>query len=383
MPKGLPTLEDLHAGRVAGFSLDTCIIQSAGFKFDEAALGTLRSKLPEFMRLYISEVVRREVVGHFMDDIARNHGAFISALSGFGRKLKLSFAEVVAKYETLNVLVAAEAEFLGRVEQYVDLFDGEILSFDDVDLGQKMLELYFLKQPPFGEGKNKSEFPDAAALIAFEAEAERLDKQIILVSDDRAWADFSVRSKLLYCVPSLEVLTELFVGYIPPPERFEKIIHAALEDPASELRLFVAHEVATMIQNWDWDISLITGISGRVDGGISDAALDGSVSIEAEGLKVWNSDADNSYFAVEVRITASARFFGEATLYVRDPVDRDEVSLVSKEINLTADVEGTAYLTFQAAADNDDPMGWSPTVSVDDLVADLPDEYEINPWDYD
>jgi len=64
MPKGLPTAAQLWQGEVSCFSIDTDLIQAAGYNFDEGALHQLPKQLPASMRLQLTEVVVEEIVRH-------------------------------------------------------------------------------------------------------------------------------------------------------------------------------------------------------------------------------------------------------------------------------------------------------------------------------
>ncbi|WP_225422567.1 PIN domain-containing protein [Pseudomonas huaxiensis] len=79
MPKGNPTAEQLWQGEVSFFSLDTDLIQSAGYKFESGALKQLPKQLPDTMSLQLSEVVAREIIAHRMESVSKAIDSFKSS----------------------------------------------------------------------------------------------------------------------------------------------------------------------------------------------------------------------------------------------------------------------------------------------------------------
>ncbi|MBP9893424.1 MAG: hypothetical protein KBG84_16085, partial [Planctomycetes bacterium] len=69
MPKGTPTPEELVNDEVTFFSLDTDVIQAAGYNFEKGALNQLPRQLPRSMKLQLTEVVLKEVVGHRLEPV--------------------------------------------------------------------------------------------------------------------------------------------------------------------------------------------------------------------------------------------------------------------------------------------------------------------------
>ena len=51
----------------------------------------------------------------------------------------------------------------------------------------ELFDLYFAGAPPFGDGKKKAEFPDAANMLALLRHSENIKKPIYVVSEDPDW----------------------------------------------------------------------------------------------------------------------------------------------------------------------------------------------------
>src|SRR5690348_6648107 len=85
MPKGTPSGKELMSQNVGGFSLDTNVIEHSGFRYDSGDLGVLSQQLPSWLKLYISDVVRHEVVRHQQANTKEAFEKLKSAIKNAGR----------------------------------------------------------------------------------------------------------------------------------------------------------------------------------------------------------------------------------------------------------------------------------------------------------
>ncbi|MEZ8314260.1 PIN domain-containing protein [Vibrio splendidus] len=74
---------------------------------------------------------------------------------------------------------------------------------------EELLELYFSKLPPFGEGKKKSEFPDAISLLSLESFLGEGEK-IYVISADKDLKNYCEGNQRLISVDSLEKLLDTY-----------------------------------------------------------------------------------------------------------------------------------------------------------------------------
>ena len=116
MPKGIPTPEQLVDDEVTFFSLDTDVIQAAGYNFEKGALNQLPRQLPRSIALQLTEVVLREIVGHRLEPVEEALSKFQSATAALQRLTALDFAPVRIHAERLNILAAAEQNSRKRFE---------------------------------------------------------------------------------------------------------------------------------------------------------------------------------------------------------------------------------------------------------------------------
>ncbi|MBE4451102.1 DUF4935 domain-containing protein [Vibrio parahaemolyticus] len=74
---------------------------------------------------------------------------------------------------------------------------------------EKLLELYFSKKPPFGEGKKKAEFPDAISLLSLESYIG-IGEKIYIISEDKDLKTYCDGHERLIAVESLEKLLDIY-----------------------------------------------------------------------------------------------------------------------------------------------------------------------------
>ena len=91
MPLGLPTLQELVDGEVSFFSLDTDVIQATGYNFGKGALNQLPRQLPIAMKLQLTEVVLREIVGHKLKPVKEAADKFQASTTSLTRLTGLDF----------------------------------------------------------------------------------------------------------------------------------------------------------------------------------------------------------------------------------------------------------------------------------------------------
>ena len=169
MPKDNPSPAQLWQGEVSFFSIDTDLIQGAGYNFDEGALNQLPKQLPRTMQLQLTEVVAREIIGHRMESVREAMQQFASSSDRLKRSASIDMAEIDLRFAALSVADTAPATFRKKVEDYAERCRGGILPVQGKHLVVALFEKYFSGMPPFANRKDKkSEFPDAASLVLLE-----------------------------------------------------------------------------------------------------------------------------------------------------------------------------------------------------------------------
>lgn len=101
MPEGLPTAASLIDQKVTFFSIDTDVLQSHGFKFNEGTLHALATQRPHWFHIQLTDVVEREVLAHRMEPVAKAVQEMQSAITKVQRLAEQDLKEVKDAFDAL------------------------------------------------------------------------------------------------------------------------------------------------------------------------------------------------------------------------------------------------------------------------------------------
>lgn len=370
MPKGMPTAAQLWEGEVSFFSLDTDLIQRAGYNFSEGALNQLPNQLPDSMALYLSEVVVREIVSHRMQKVVEANESFKSASANLKRLASIQMEQIEGFFANLQVEQSASGFFRKTVEAYAARCGGGgILNLVGNDLAKKMFELYFDGGAPFAKRKDKkSEFPDAATLLVLEHHAETKGTMGIVASGDEGWSAFADASDHLYCVRSVEELAALFAATGEHAQAVEAKILTAVQKTDSPVNDAVHDALVDHVSNSSWSAHEVTsGSVARVEADVYGTQLK---SFEIDSAEVWSPGEDKTTWVIELNIKVTVDVSVSVEFYAWDSIDRDEVSIGTDSFETPTEIEVQAFLTCSGVQGESSPEDWEIDI-------------EIAPGDYD
>jgi len=192
--------------------LDTCVFDGVKLEFDHPQLTRLVGLVQDgLVAIYLPAVTVREVEAHIDEkamELAQGLTKFqrnAPALRGLGK----------APYEALFVKLSPEeirSELRAKWDGFLKTANVTVLPVDGIT-AESLLEAYFKKQPPFGVGKKKSEFPDAIAAEAIlRARGTAWHKAMVVVSGDHGWRDVCEARDELIHMSRLAELIEMFPG---------------------------------------------------------------------------------------------------------------------------------------------------------------------------
>lgn len=382
MPSGTPAAQMIIDQRVGGFALDTSIIRASGYRFNAAPLAVLAAQLPAWVRLYLPDVVVNEVLRQQVDGAMSHLEAAKSAVRSLERN-GLRLEPAVAALDKAGSAADLGGLFRDRIARFVRSHRGEVVAMGDLQ-AQKLFERYFAGTAPFGRSKErKSEFPDAAALLMLEATAKRQRTAIIAVSADKAWGEFADASKHLYCVPTLDDLTRLFVSDAPAARAIEARLRALLADASSPLVAELKRRLDLCIGDLGWTADAHSGVSARLEPSVEQVGVR-SFEADTDSLRLWMSPDDSGQCIAEVDLRVLADFVVIAEFYLWDSIDRDEVYGGSASKNVQEDVTVTAFVTLSGELTDGDPGGWDVDVELADVGMEIEaGEMEIDFRDYE
>ena len=191
--------------------IDTQYFVKAGLHFDNPALKSFRKYCERTELFHVSTtVVEREVEAKIKASVTEA----LSAIQTFRRKARLLAS---LEHETIKGYfkeITEEEIYKKSNEVFEEFWEGcstEVVEASDVD-PEELLTLYFEAKPPFGEGKKKSEFPDALSLLSLKSALDN-DEKIYVVSDDGDLKTFCDSDPQLVSVETLDKLLDIYTKH--------------------------------------------------------------------------------------------------------------------------------------------------------------------------
>jgi PIN domain len=188
--------------------IDSQYFVKAGLHFDNPALKSFR-KLCESDELthVTTSVVNREVESKIQLSVKDA----LTAMQTFRRKARLLCSLEDEQIQALFVEIPEEDIYKkasGVFKEFINGCKSEIVNASELD-AEDVLNLYFDKKPPFGDGKKKSEFPDALSLFSLKSHLKQEEK-LYVVSDDGDMKSFCDTDPQLVLVESLDKVLDIY-----------------------------------------------------------------------------------------------------------------------------------------------------------------------------
>ncbi|MBV7582463.1 DUF4935 domain-containing protein [Pseudomonas sp. PDM33] len=365
MPDGTPQASKLWSGEISFFSIDTDLIQAAGYRFEEGALNQLPKQLPPSMRLKLSEVVVREIVKHMMVPVIEASQQLRASAEKIARITGANTAGLEKVVAELAIEENACLEFRKRVEDYASRCRGGILEIAGQRTSSDLFDLYFSSSAPFATSKNKkSEFPDAMSLLLLEQYAKAHDAIGIVASGDEGWRSYAAQSDYLYCVKSLDELTTLFAATDEISRSVKRRLLLAIEDSKSDLRVQLRAELEDHVGNSSWDVDEIyTGSAYRVEGEVYGAKML-SYELDPDSLHIWSVDGEPTSWVVELQAIVKVSVDVAATFFAWDSIDREEVSIGTDSFKKEEEIPVELYISLSNVAPEVGPKDWELDIEI-------------------
>ena len=347
MPEGLPTAAALIEQRaVTFFSIDTNVIQSHGYKFGEGALHALALQRPNWFQIQLTDVVEREVLAHRMDAVSKAVQEMRSAISGAQRIVGQDLRAIKDAFDALDSEHVARERFTREFRDYVARLGGGVLPLDGRTLAHDLFVRYFEQLPPF-EVKKKSEFPDAASLLALESYARHHGTQGIVVSKDGGWAAFAKESDYLYHVSTLDELVALFESKGEKADKVKEKLIRELSDPASDLTHRLEAALENHVSGAFWNVDdIYSGFSLRVEAEVNQVNYH-DCDPDLDRLGLWLVEHDPTVCTVEISVTVTVDLDIGVEFFQYDTIDHEELGMGSEEISRQVEISIDLFLVCQ------------------------------------
>lgn len=309
-------------------TIDNATYKGEGYRFYEGLLAQMRQFKESPVKVLQTDIVHNEAINHIGQEISKTRSSIEQALRSANKQLKIK-SDVIENARALLSVDGGEAEIAeARLEKYYEFIGAEKIDSGRYADLSRLMEMYFATEAPFESGKDKkNEFPDAIALLALEGWAEENEINIIAVSQDKGWKNFSEGSDRISLVSSLAEALEKF----QPHNKVVSIISHIREDSLLDGENHVLEEIEQAIINsvdgcdiwveassymhFEWEDVSASYISHELDKDQDGLVKVRVVSINDEEivLKVGAT--------VEVEVEASFDFS------VRDSIDKDYVGM--------------------------------------------------------
>ena len=199
-----------------------------------------------------------------------------------------------------------------------------------------VFDKYFGKRPPFGDGKNKSEFPDAFAIETLEAWCLRNDEKIYIVSGDKGFKNHCDTSNRLFALKGLADFIAIVVEH-------DEVLVPNVQNLLGINMNRIHHAIAASFCEQGFWIE-------NQEGDVNDVSVN---ELEVSELRVLEAEKDSAVIFAEVY----TRFFADLAYADMDTAiyDSDDRVLIPwRTIKETVDrnVEYTA--TFMVSFDQVD-----------------------------
>lgn len=202
----------IQNGKIGALALDTSTLRAASYAFERGLLKQVTHLRAHGVTVLLPDIVMHEVSAHLREDAT----LLVSKLQGVIEDLRrknLTSSATCAALSSASDTVCAEAQErpAQRLQEWIIKAGIEVVYADDFVQVQDLVALYVAGDPPFiVEGKKKSEFPDALALLALKGWAENNDTCVLAVSSDDDWKRFSESSSEVYAIQDLGAALSAF-----------------------------------------------------------------------------------------------------------------------------------------------------------------------------
>jgi hypothetical protein len=348
----MPELEskDIQAlvwgGEIVALTLDTNIFDQFQCNLDNKSLAALGQFKGTKIKVLLSPIILGEVRAHIAKKISDAAEKARAAINQYFRAMRDDRDRVeVARQIGLNTdpeyaerQVAAFASAIGAIEVPIE---------PDVSVAEVMRR-YFAAEPPFSANNTKkSEFPDAIALLSLESWAEAQGGYVLAVSKDGDWSSYAEQSARIICVKDLAAGLNFF-------HTESSVVAARLAarirgGTVPSLKRAIEYRLERYIE--EFEIEANSDYMFDQDPEHSQV-INWSLA-ESSPVDVLASDEDSVTISFEIEV--EAEFGARFSFSIRDPIDRDDVTIGSTSAyrNETLNVQVVATVPKENDEDPD------------------------------
>lgn len=300
--------------------IDTQSFVKAGLHFNGPAFKSFRKYCEANELVHVStSVVEREVKSKIESSVKDA----IGAIQTFRRKARILSSLDDEKIKGLFEEIPDEDIYQKSAEvfdEFMNACSTEIVGANDVD-AEELLSLYFNGRAPFGDGKKKSEFPDAISILSLKSYLED-DEKIYVVSEDGDLKAYCDSDPNCISVDSLDKLLDIYTTHTSV--RHEQVKQYFIANEAAiKLKITEFLEDCEVYNSSTWE-------DAEVDDGLSVLNLG---DIEPSVLYIDDEESQITFdIDVEFEVTVTGPDFNngiydreDGRMYTFDSTSRTEV----------------------------------------------------------
>lgn len=183
--------------------IDTSIFISKNYHFEGSEFQSLiRLAKEDKIKVVLTDITLQEIRSHIDEDTE----TAIQEIQKTRKKAKVlrNFNELPlgAIFQDIDLSQYKE-KLRQKLESFIKNCGIKIINANTADI-DNVFKLYFQRKAPFGDGKKKSEFPDAFVLDALDRYAKKSGEKIYVISEDKDFAQGAAQFERIIYGSSLE-----------------------------------------------------------------------------------------------------------------------------------------------------------------------------------
>ncbi|MEQ5399445.1 PIN domain-containing protein [Providencia rettgeri] len=331
--------------------VDTSIFINHGLTLNKGLLKRLDQFKNSKIKLVIPNIIMNELEKHLLKKKSEKHIDLNSSIKDFIRYHD-SNNEKLVEFQNIVNEFTPNISTNKSISNFINKTGLKIINVDDYLDVKKLIEMYFLNQPPFEEtGKKKSEFPDAIALLSLDAWAEECNIKVIAVSTDKGWLNYSEHSEYIDVVDDLSNAISTLQSQIDPEILLSKLANM-LDAPYGEFYNLIkekAESYTNQIESQPDAISNFDIDSDYLEVNFNEITFSHSSS---SSLFLQLIQFEDNMVVVQTNVDINATAHCDFTLLVRDSTDKDYYNIGTTSESTNFDFNTDILITFTGNFEN-------------------------------
>ena len=223
--------------------IDTSVFISSNFNLDSKVFCSLRSLCNSgHVTIILSDITIEEIKANLLKLIT-DAESIIKKASSKARVLRNldtdNYKFLFNKFNKEDIFQQLQAQ----ITAFIQKCNVEIIKATEIS-PKDIFHNYFQCKPPFGEGKKKSEFPDAFVIAAICEWCETNNEKMYIVSEDPDFKKAIVKKDCLEYFPSLSRLIETILAD-------ENILISIIHDQMKRNRKMIFNSIADQVKEYE------------------------------------------------------------------------------------------------------------------------------------